>query len=160
MDAIAEEAGVSKMTLYARWGSKDELCIDVLKALRPPQEIPSSGNPRKDLIAMLRALIDLQNAGPPRDILPRVVGEMADNEDFAAVFRDRVIAPRREAVRRKVEEAVSGGQLVTDTDVDVAADMLLGPIYYRRLVRGQAAPKRFAERLVTALYRAFGTNCM
>jgi tetracycline repressor-like protein len=66
----------------------------------------------------------------------------------AARFRDDYLGQQRARDRLPLQRAVEWGELRRDTDIDVAVDELLGPIYYRVLVTGQPIPREFTDRLV------------
>jgi len=52
---------------------------------------------------------------------------------------------------------VERGELAADTDIDRAAAQLVGPIYYRVLVTGEAVDSKFRNCLVTAFLNRNGT---
>src|ERR1700686_2372622 len=56
MDAVAQQAGVSKATIYRWWPTKETLALDALyhewTAARPPAREP--GSLRGDLLSLLR----------------------------------------------------------------------------------------------------------
>lgn len=156
MDAIAAEAGVTKMTLYARWGSKNDLCMEVLRAIHPPQEVGQTDDPRADLTRLLTAAIELHDTSLPEGLLARIIGDMPDNEELAGIFRERIVEARRSAVVRALKRAIAADQLASALDVHAVADVLLGPIYYRRLLRGREVHRKLAIALVDTVYRAYG----
>jgi len=48
------------------------------------------------------------------------------------------------------QHAIGRGELPADTDIDLALDQLVGPIYYRVLVTGDAVGAKFWDSLVVA----------
>ncbi len=52
--------------------------------------------------------------------------------------------------RRGIER----GELPPDTDVDLAVEAILGPIFYRHLLSGEAVDRALARRLVDQVLRA------
>ena len=67
---------------------------------------------------------------------------------MAARLRDDYLGQQRPRDRLPLQRAVGWGELRRDTDIDVAVDELLGPIYYRVLVTGQPVTREFTDRLV------------
>jgi hypothetical protein len=51
---------------------------------------------------------------------------------------------------------VSRGELRTDIDLELAADLMYGPIYYRFLVRRAPLNPEFADQVVDAVFRGEG----
>jgi hypothetical protein len=60
--------------------------------------------------------------------------------EFLARQRDRERGPFLRARRR--------GQLPQTTDIDLAIDQLVGPVYYRVLVTRQSVPPQFTDAVV------------
>jgi hypothetical protein len=52
--------------------------------------------------------------------------------------------------RIPLQRAVLRGELTADTDIDFAVGQLVGPIYYRVLVTGEAMDNKFRNSLVSA----------
>jgi len=162
IDAIAGVTGVSKRTIYKHWPSKEALCLEAIRGLHPAANvpIPDSGDARADVVETLRRIARSGNGqgepGPGESLLARLVGEAVDYPDIARVWRDALIAPRRARLAGVVQRAVAQGQLRTDTDVDLAVDLLIGPIFYRHLVSGgPTPPDTLPGRLVDAVWAAF-----
>jgi hypothetical protein len=53
-----------------------------------------------------------------------------------------------------LERAVKRGELPSDVDVDLALDLLAGPLYVRTVIAGQPPDTTYAERLDDAFLRA------
>ena len=54
--------------------------------------------------------------------------------------------------------SAKAGELAQTTDIDLAADRLVGPIYYRVLLARQSVPVAFTDTLVRC-YLAEGVDC-
>jgi hypothetical protein len=52
---------------------------------------------------------------------------------FAAEYRRRVVEPRRDQARAIFRRAIERGEIPADTKIEVAADLLYGPLYHRLL---------------------------
>lgn len=153
VDAVCERAGVSKATIYRHWESKERLCIEAVSCARPDEPPPDSGDPRADIVAVLRAFVAVTDSSASGRLLARLVGEAVDNPELARVWRATIVAPRRARLASLVGRAVERGELRSDTDVDLAVDLLLGPLLYRRLVTGTPMPR--PEELVEAVWDGF-----
>ena len=68
----------------------------------------------------------------------------------AARFEADVMARQRERDRAPFLRARDRGELPEDTDIDLAIDQLVGPVYYRVLVTRQPVPPDFTAALVNS----------
>ena len=139
MDAVAERAGVSKATIYRWWRTKETLALDALynewAAAQPPTR--STGSLRGDLMALLRPWVRLASSRPYGRVIAALVTEAQRDPEFAAIYRSRFVEPRREQARAVFRHAIERGEIPADTKVEVALDLLYGPLYHR-LLHGHA----------------------
>jgi AcrR family transcriptional regulator len=155
MDSIASRAGVGKNTIYRRWSSKEELIVDALRDLAP-EPTPTA---QSDLRALLLDYLHGQERefADPRigKLLPGLLGELQTNPEFALVWVDRVVRPRRRAIVDVLSKALERGELRKDVDPDVIADLLLGPPFLRLLfpLGLPPVPKRYSEELLETIWR-------
>ena len=156
MDAIAQQSGVSKATVYKHWKDKDSLCVDVVNRLRlaPPEF--RSGNPRRDLLSLLTHLGLASKPARLLKILPRIIGYAAANPRFARAMQQNSMGPAETRLARILDEAVAKGVLRPDLDREIALNMLVGPIMHCRLTRG-AVPVKLPAEIVDAFWRSWGT---
>jgi len=143
MDAVAERAGVSKATIYRWWPTKETLALDALytewAAARPhPRD---TGSLRGDLLSMLRPWARLAGSRPYGRVVAALLTEAQTDPVFAAEYRQRFVEPRREQAREIFRRAIERGEIPADTEVEVALDLLYGPLYHR-LLHGHAAAQR------------------
>jgi AcrR family transcriptional regulator len=154
MDAIATRAGVGKNTIYRRWSSKEELVADAIHDLSADLDVLEGDNLREVLLHQIHDFMRL--FADPRfgRILPGLLGELHTNPEFAAVWGDRVVRPRREAIDELLREALERGELRAGTDPDLIADLLASPPFVRVLFPfGLAdAPTNYAEELLEAIW--------
>ncbi len=155
VDAIALRAGVSKATIYKRWPSKDELCVEAIASLHTEITPPDTGDPRRDLETFMAGAIRLGRRAASNRILPRLVGEIVDRSDLAEAFRTAVVRPRRRACAILLERAIASGALRADLDRELAIDLLIGPIMFRRLVSGAPLSASLPHDLVEVLWKAY-----
>jgi AcrR family transcriptional regulator len=135
MDAIATRAGVAKNTIYRRWASKEELLTESLEELvGPPVEVDEGASVDRFLREHSRDIT--RDLADPlvRRILPDLVGELQRNRTFAVAFADRLVRPRRAAFVDGLRRAVERDELSRDVDVELVADLLVGPPFARVLL--------------------------
>jgi AcrR family transcriptional regulator len=140
IEGIATEAGVGKQTIYRWWPSKAAVLFDAFLLLSEgtdgaPPVLPDTGDLRADLTLVLRAtaaeLADPRLAEPMRALAT----EVAHSADLAAAYHERLDAPLREAKRQRLRSAQATGELRADIDLDVAIDVIWGPVLNRWLQR-------------------------
>lgn len=154
MDAVADRAGVSKATIYRWWDSKELLALDALYA-HWDVALPAArqtGSLRAEMLALVRPWARLAAAGPSARILTALLVRATSDPQFARAYRAQFLEPRRAQARAMFERAIARGEIPAGTDVEVALDLVWGPLYHR-LFQGHAPlNERFAGRVVnTAL---------
>ncbi|MDQ6930247.1 MAG: TetR/AcrR family transcriptional regulator [Candidatus Eremiobacteraeota bacterium] len=158
MDEIALRSGVSKATIYGRWPSKESLCIEAIRHFTPELPAYNAGDPRNDCA---RLLGDLLAAPPPRTegLFARIVAEISGSTELARIFRDRIVEPPRRICEQIVRRAIAVRQLAKATNVTLAVDLLVGPVFYRRLIGDAiAADPALPVSIVDAVWAAFAAT--
>jgi AcrR family transcriptional regulator len=149
MDAVAETAGVSKATIYRWWPSKEMLALDALLdwagASAPARD---TGALRGDLLALVRPWVREIRRQPFGRVIAALVTEALSDPQFAEAYRSRFVEPRREAMRAALARAIERGEAPADLDVEVAVDLIYGPLYHRLLHGHAPLSARFGEAVV------------
>ena len=150
MDAVADRAGVSKATIYRWWDSKELLALDALYAAwdtAGPTRRPT-GTLRSQMLSLVGPWVRLAATGPSPRILTALLAKAQNDPEFGQAYRAHFVEPRRDQARAMFARAIARGEIPADTDVEVATDLLWGPLYHR-LFHGHAPLNgRFARRLV------------
>lgn len=150
MDAVAERAGVSKATIYRWWPTKETLALDALfhEWATPPVREDGTGSLRGDLLALLRPWVRLLGERPYGRVIAALITEAQTDPTFAAEYRKRFVEPRRDQARPILARAIERGELPATTDVELALDLLYGPLYHRLLHGHAPLSERFLSDLV------------
>jgi AcrR family transcriptional regulator len=135
--AIARNAGVGKPTLYLRWPSKASVVAEAVVRVLSDDPFPDLGDVRSDLVAGLRDMIHLFNTTGAGRVLPGLVADLHEDPDLLAAFSERYFLPRRRSARAALERGVARGELAAGLDLELVVDMVVGPVYYRLLARGE-----------------------
>jgi AcrR family transcriptional regulator len=150
MDAVAERAGVSKATIYRWWPTKETLALDALfnewAAATPA--IRDTGSLRGDLLALLRPWARLAGSRPYGRVIAALITEAQSDPVFAAEYRARFVEPRRGQAREVFRRAIERGEIPADTKVEVALDVVYGPLYHRLLHGHAPLNDRFVRDVV------------
>lgn len=134
IEGVANRAGVGKATIYRRWPSKLPLVVEAFGGLPGFEEV-DTGVLADDLKQMLRNYLQQFNETPLSAVLPSLAGERAHNPELAELF-DPVFSGRRQPLRHAFERAVARGELAEGLDVDLAADLVVGPIAVALFFKG------------------------
>lgn len=150
MDAVAERAGVSKATIYRWWPTKETLALDALytrwTTARPTPR--DTGTLRGDLLSLLRPWARLATSRPYGRVIGALLTEAQSDPVFAQEYRQRFVEPRRDQARAIFRRAVERGEIPADTKVEVALDLLFGPLYHRLLHGHAPLNDRFVRDVV------------
>jgi AcrR family transcriptional regulator len=156
---VAARAGVGKGAIYRRYRSKEELVTAAVAALvREEIAVPDTGSTRGDLLALMREAVELYRSSLPGRLVPKLIGAMADNPELARAVRDGFVAVRRSALSEVLRRGVERGDLRSDLDLELALDVLGGPLFYRLLVTGGPLDEQLAESVADLILRGFAPD--
>jgi AcrR family transcriptional regulator len=156
---VAARAGVGKGAIYRRYRSKEELVTAAVAALvREEIAVPDIGSTRGDLLALMREAVELYRSSLPGRLMPKLIGAMADNPELARAVRDGFLAVRRSALSEVLRRGVERGDLRPDLDLELALDVLGGPLFYRLLVTGGPLDEQLAEGVADLILRGFAPD--
>ena len=157
IEGVAARAGVAKTTIYRRFAEGEPAAVGgggggdlkarlVAGALavraRSTLAAADTGSLRGDLLAHLGA-IGGALASPIGQAIAGLVVGASRTPELAAGLRHGFVAARRAEVAELLGRAEARGELADDLDLELAIDLLVGPLWYRALVWGEApAPDR------------------
>jgi AcrR family transcriptional regulator len=151
IDAVSCRAGVARASVYRRYAGRVELLEAACRAYAPTvSEPPDTGNVRDDLVHLARSIastVGRSDAGRLFPVMLSASGSHPEVREALARFSASKRSPSVEVIRRAMER----GELRADTDADLVADLLVGAILYRVLVRGGTVGAKRAEELVDML---------
>jgi AcrR family transcriptional regulator len=155
MDDVADRAGVGKATIYRRYRSKDELVTAAVAALVSEIAIPDTGSTRTDLVTLMHSAVEVYSGSVEAGAMPSLVDAMSRNAELARSVREGFLAQRRAALGAVLERGVERGELRSDLDLELALDVLGGPLFYRLLITGGPIDRDLADGVVELILRGF-----
>jgi AcrR family transcriptional regulator len=159
MDELAERAGVSKATIYRWWPSKETLTLDVLlnewEGARPPA-VRETGSLRGDLLALIKPWVRRLRRRAYGGVVSGLLAETHTDPAFADIYHARFVAVRRNPARALITRAIEHGELPAETNIDLALDLIFGPIYHRLLQGHAPLTERFAQDIVDTALTGLG----
>lgn len=155
IEAIAARAGVGKQTIYRWWPSKGAVLFDSFIAMNEKGTVlaalPDTGDIESDLKAVLAATVDELN-DPTYDIPMRALNTAISNDEaLAAQYEEWLETPMREVKRRRLQAAQDAGQLSPAVDLDIAIDLIWGPLLNRWLQRSGPLNSTYTNGIVDSV---------
>jgi AcrR family transcriptional regulator len=140
IEAVAAAAGVGKASVYRRWAGKDELVIDAVASLIEQPEPGVGAGVRDELVVLLETVRRKSDSSLAGKIFPRLLGASAENPELMRRYREQVLDPRRRRFLDVLQQGVDEGLIRADVELEHAADLLVGPMVYRNLIRNEPPP--------------------
>src|SRR6266540_3968737 len=157
MEAVALRAGASKTTVYRRWSSRSALLVAAMDEAFQPLETPTTGDLHGDLHALMVASKALLSSQPFPRLLAAVI-DAAEQDASLAGLQFELTERRREPVRAVLAEAAARGIISPSVDLELAIDLLVGPVFYRRFVAHRPFPPGYATDVVDLVLAALATT--
>jgi AcrR family transcriptional regulator len=146
VEGVASRAGVGKATIYRRWPSKLPLVVEAFGQL-PAFEDVDTGALSGDLKAMLTRYLHDFLSTPLATVYPSLAAERAHNPELGAVL-DPVLRGRRRPLEAALKRGVARGEIAPHVDLDLAADLIVGPIAVRLFFRGMKIHPSMVDPMV------------
>lgn len=152
VEAVARRAGVSKATIYRQWKSKLEIVESALGALSDDMVVDESLPPRQQVTHLLTWLAGHLADGdsPSAACLPALVSA-AQYDDEVRAFHHRFSEERRHVLIEMLRAGQVAGEIDASLDPDHTAEILVGPLFYRRLMTDDPFPPDRIPALVDAI---------
>lgn len=159
IDAVVERSGVSRMTIYRHWPSREALVVAGFEGLVPrPGPPPTSGatDPTDALtdavIAYGREFAEADWA----DAMPALLEYSRKHPEAAQIWIDFAEA-RGQHLAGLLTECMASGA-VAAVEIDQAISQLMGPIAFRRFLSFEPITDDFCASLVADLLAAHSTG--
>ena len=148
MEGIAARAGVGKATIYRRWKSKAEVVVEALRCqVCPLGELPDTGDVRRDLVSMYRALLETFN-GADGAMMAAFAAEKVRHHELRDAFDRAFVADRRRHMRQLIERGVAEGRFPSDSNIELLVEVGPALLWHRFMMRHGLLPDDLPEQIV------------
>jgi TetR/AcrR family transcriptional regulator, regulator of autoinduction and epiphytic fitness len=155
IDAIAVEAGIARSTVYRNWASCDELLSEAFDDVAIDASFSDARQPLVERIGkILGELARGLSHGEWGIALPSLVAAIDANPVVAERYK-RVTDERRQVVSDLLNAAIKQSELPKGFPVDDFIDALVGPLFYRRLIRQLPTSKPWVLRHLVRTMEAY-----
>jgi AcrR family transcriptional regulator len=159
MDRVAARAGVGKAALYRRWRSKEQMIAELVATLGGDEGTPAPdlGSLRDDLHAWFADAIALGQDPLLRQVMAYAIAMARSSPELIEAMRG-VPGPDRDSARVILQRAIDRGELAPDTDLQIALDIITGPIWRRVMIAGDTLDPDYAKRITAMVLRALAAD--
>lgn len=148
MEAVARRAGVGKAAVYRRWPGKEAMLVDVLGSGLEFAGAPDTGSLEGDLLHYVRHAIAILRRPMAAKIMPHLYAAMNADSSFGRLIRSTIQPVKRDRAADIIRRAVTRGELDPKIDLELAFDILAGPLYWRLVVTHGEIKEGYVEQLV------------
>jgi AcrR family transcriptional regulator len=150
IEAVAARSGAAKTTIYRHWPSRAALLIEAFGVCSgAPAPGEDTGSAREDLRQVLGSLARKLGDGDWVAAMGSLIDAAARDPELARLHA-ATIAERRRPLTDALARAAGRGELPADLDVDEAAALLAGPLFYRAMVAREPVTPGFVDAVVDA----------
>lgn len=159
IEAVARRAAVGKTAVYRRWNSKLEMVLEVVSGIAGQRlPLPDTGSLRGDLELLLRVAARALQHPIASQIIPDLLAEAARNPQIAETLQAALHGNQRDVGLRLIGRAVERGELPAGYDPDAAADLIVGPLYWRIAVARGPVSDEYLGRMAAATAAALAAS--
>jgi AcrR family transcriptional regulator len=152
IEKIAKRAGVSKATLYRQWNGKLDLVESSLEMIKGDMQIDAAAPPRVRIEQVLTWLATyLADTDDPASACVPSLVSAAQYDPAVREFHHRFSRSRRRMLAELVAEGMTDGDFSSNLDPELTAELLVGPLFYRRLMSDTPFPPEDVPQVMRAV---------
>jgi len=156
VDRVAKNAKASKQTIYRWWKSAAclavEAVLDTMAGKYATQ--PASADARERIAALIDPLLVAVRTGDGAHAWRGALLAAADDGDAGEIFRAWFGEHVKIPLRHILAELALKSVIRRDWDIDLATELLVGPVWHRLIAMRGPVPEVYTRRLVDSLLRA------
>jgi EmrB/QacA subfamily drug resistance transporter len=136
-NAIATQSGISTAALERYWGSRIDTVVNTINQIFESQPMPDTGDLRADLFDHLRSVGDALSQPRARAAVGALIVAAAAHPELESALHNQVVAPRQHDLAERLGRVIATEHHIGRISTEVAADLLIGPLYMRALISAQ-----------------------
>jgi AcrR family transcriptional regulator len=153
MEAVASRAGVGKPTVYRWWPDRHAVAMAALMDSGSGEGVATSGRlALTALRAQLRAVAKRFATSTGRHVTSMLAASDPQSE-LSKAFRNHFVLARRAEGKALLERAKANREVRRDLDVEVALDLLYGPLFFRLLMGHAPLDESFMDEVLDSAVR-------
>ncbi|GAB3883051.1 TetR/AcrR family transcriptional regulator [Kibdelosporangium lantanae] len=159
IEAVARRAEVGKHTIYRRWPSKAALLLDALSRVWTTDlDYHDTGDVRADLREQFLRSAPTLASPPIGPVYRALIAEAQSDPDLRATLHERFLRTVETRTLDRITRAQHTGELVADADLEFAAEVLCGTLYYRSLLSTRPVDENAVDSLLDMFMAAYGAS--
>lgn len=152
MERVAARARVGKPTVYRWWPDRHAVAMAALMEEPVARATPRRESAIEELRAQLRAIAHRFASGSGRHAATLIAAADPQSE-IARAFQNHFVLARRAEGLALLERARAEGDVRKQADLEVVADALYGPLFFRLLLGHAPLDARFTDALFEHVLR-------
>lgn len=146
IEAIAKRAGVGKTTIYRWWPNKSAVVMEAFSEQPGLQNIVPTTASATDAVRVQMEKLLRQLRGQNGRILANIIAEGQSSKEALDLFYSSFLNERLETLRACLEDGRLNGEFPPALDIDIALDMILGPVFFRLMTRTEGLDDSFTAQ--------------
>lgn len=138
--AVAERAEVQRSTIYNHWPERPDLVLAAIGHLAAMGDHDEDGPDERGGLDAIRGVVGRlgRNLGTDWGVVAASLAAAAEHDEDLLTAHRRFVQSARETLADLIAEQIDAGTLRADLDPAWAVRVLVGPLYYERLVMHRA----------------------
>lgn len=136
VDEVVRRSGVAKTTIYRHWANGNALMLEAVDCAIEQVPTPNTGNLRTDLERFLGRMLTVTDVGSTSKMICGLLYAAADDNDLRAAMT-AMVSEQQTPLRTILQLAQGRGELPSRLDLDLATDLIEGPLLWRYILRGE-----------------------
>lgn len=153
-DRLAKRARASKQTIYRWWPSIASIAVEAAIDKIDDPIVKSTDPVDVQLAGFIRPIVELARAGDSAHLLRSALLAAADDAQAGEAFRLWFNNSFRKPMKAVLAEAAARGKIKRDYDIDMASEMLFGPVWHRMVLMRGPLPEVIALRAAQSVIAA------
>ncbi|MCP5024851.1 MAG: TetR/AcrR family transcriptional regulator [Actinomycetia bacterium] len=158
INEIAAAAGVGKQTIYRWWPTRSAVVLDALGEVVIPENPHDHGGSARDSVRDQLRRMALFLAPAWGGVVRELVAEAQSDPAVARELESRILGPARTRAAVSLRAGIDRGEVRPDLDIDVAIDVLYGPVLTRILVGNRPITLAAVDEIFDLAWRGIGVE--